>query len=145
MFHTENALADMNFNDLTVSQKSRHGERELDRDIGQAEMDVTNSLASIEAIYNSCTAPHDNIATLSSRGIDVQLLEEVDETAALVAFTANMHISDQTDLADDRNWIHNENVSTMKLRLLFNSMQVKPSVLFILPHFEHAFLLASRY
>lgn len=98
-------------------------------------MDVTSSLA-IEIIFDGCIQPHDNIATLPSTGIDVPQLEDVDDVASLVTSSANMHISDETDLADDRNWFHNENISTMKLRSLFNSMQVKPSIFFLLSLFE---------
>lgn len=94
-------------------------------------MDVTSSLA-IEVIFDSCIQPHDNIGTLPSTGIDVPGFEDIDDLASLVTSSANMHISDETDLADDRNWILNENLSTMKLRSLFNSMQVKPSIFFLL-------------
>jgi hypothetical protein len=128
----ENLVSD----EYPLPQDSRHDEPELDRDVGLAEMDVTSSVASIEAIFDSCKAPHDNIATLPSRGIDGPLFEACDDSAALVTLTANMHISDDTDLSDDRNWILNEDVSTMKLRSLFSSMQVRSSVLFILVHFE---------
>jgi hypothetical protein len=132
----ENLVSD----EYPLSENIRHGEPELDRDIGFAEMDVTSSLASIEAIFDSCKAPYESIATLPLRGIDVALFEACDDAAELVTLTANMHISDDTDLSDDRNWILKEDVSTMKLRSLFSSMQVKPSVLFILVHFERCLM-----
>lgn len=58
------------------------------------------------------------------RAISVQRFEIIDNALPLVVYASNMHISVDTDLADDRNWIHDEKVSTIKLRSLFNSMQV---------------------
>jgi hypothetical protein len=130
----ENLVSD----EYPLSENIRHGEPELDRDIGFAEMDVTSSLASIEAIFDSCKAPDENVATLPLRGIDVPLFEACDDAAELVTLTANMHISDDTDLSDDQNWILKEDVSTMKLRSLFSSMQV--SISFILVLFERCLM-----